>query len=190
MRTKYNLGTSGRKFFRTKPAQLDGIETSGLNHTEATVKVLLSDAALERGCCFRFYPHSNRDEAGPDYTFYLRHKASDETEWAAPVELTFSDFVADARLTGLDPGTAYDVEVAESPTFMPLPASVASYTGTLTVGDDGFISGYDAGFNVGSLSPDPTIENVGIGVDRFVSGALHQSLRRGKFRYACLGAAV
>ena len=170
VRTKYNLGTSGRKFFRTKPAQLDGIAISGLNHTEATVKVLLSDAALERGCCFRFYPHSNRDEAGPDYTFYLRHKASDETEWAAPVELTFSDFTADARLTGLDPGTAYDVEVSESPTFMPLPASVASYTGTLTVGDDGFISGYDAGFNVGSLSPDPTIENVGIGVDRFVSG--------------------
>ena len=170
VRTKYNLGTSGRKFFRTKPAQLDGIEISGLNHTEATVKVLLSDAALERGCCFRFYPHSNRDEAGPDYTFYLRHKASDETEWAAPVELTFSDFTADARLTGLDPGTAYDVEVSESPTFMPEPASVAIYTGTLTVGDDGFISGYDAGFNVGSLSPDPTIENVQIGVDRFVSG--------------------
>ena len=170
VRTKYSLGTSGRKFFRTKPAQLDGIAISGLNHTEATVQVLLSDAALQRGCCFRFYPHSNRDEAGPDYTFYLRHKASGETEWAASVQLTFSDFVADARLTGLDPGTAYDVEVAESPTFMPEPASVASYTGTLTVGDDGFISGYDAGFNVGSLSPDPTIENVGIGVDRFVSG--------------------
>ena len=135
--TKYSLGTAGRKIFRTMHPQLDDIETLGLVHTEATVKVSLAAADISKKGVFKFYPHSNRDEAGADYTFYLRHKASDETEWAAPVELTFSDFTADARLTGLDPGTAYDVEVAETEDFMPPTASVASYSGTLTVGDDG-----------------------------------------------------
>ena len=167
--TKYHLGTAGRKIFRTKHARLDGIETSGLTHTEATVTVSLEGADVDRGCCFKFYPHSNRDEAGPDYTFYLRHKASDETEWTAPVELTFSDFVADTRLTGLDPGTAYDAEVAETADFMPPTATVASYTGTLTVGESdvggdvllGVDSAGELGDPFGSMSPDPTFTVAG-----------------------------
>ena len=118
--TQYDLGDAGREVFRTDYARLAGIETSGLTHTEATVTVSLNAAGLDRGCCFRFYPHSNKDEAERDYTFYLRHKPSDEDDWSdPPVELTFSDFTADARLTGLDPGTDYDVEVAETADFMP-----------------------------------------------------------------------
>ena len=86
-----------------------------------TVTVSLAGAGLDKGCCFRFYPHSNKGEAERDYTFYLRHKPSDEDDWTGPVELTFSDFAADVRLTGLDPGTDYDVEVAENQSFTPPP---------------------------------------------------------------------
>ena len=133
--TQYDLGDAGREVFRTDYARLAGIETSGLTHTEATVTVSLNAAGLDRGCCFRFYPHSNKDEAERDYTFYLRHKPSDEDDWSETVELTFSDFTADARLTGLDPGTDYDVEVAETADFMP-PQSSTSYQGTMTVATD------------------------------------------------------
>ena len=156
--TRYNLGDAGREVFRTDYARLAGIETSGLTHTETTVKVSLNAAALERGCCFRFYPHSNRGEAERDYTFYLRHKAGGDTAWSDPVELTFSDFTAEAKLTGLDPGTAYDVEVAETEDFMPPQGSAGSYQGTLTVGVNFAGFGYDSdGFGpfppYGSLSP-------------------------------------
>ena len=134
--TRYDLGDAGREVFRTDYARLAGIETSGLTHTEATVTVSLNAAGLDRGCCFRFYPYSNKDEAERDYTFYLRHKASDDTVWSdPPVQLTFSDFAADVRLTGLDPGTDYDVEVAETADFMP-PQSSTSYQGTMTVATD------------------------------------------------------
>ena len=156
--TKYNLGDAGREVFRTDYVRLAGIEASGLTHTEATVTVSLNAAGLDRGCCFKFYPHSNKDEAETDYTFYLRHKASDDTDWSNPVQLTFSDFTADARLTGLEPGTAYDVEVAETADFMPPQGSAGSYQGTLTVGVNFAGFGYDSdGFGpfppYGSLSP-------------------------------------
>ena len=159
--TRYDLGDAGREVFRTDYARLAGIETSGLTHTEATVTVSMNGDGLDRGCCFRFYPHSNKDEAERDYTFYLRHKASDEDDWSdPPVQLTFSDFAADVRLTGLDPGTDYDVEVAETADFMPPQGSVGSYTGTLTVATDidsgiGFDQAGFGGFidPYGSLSP-------------------------------------
>ena len=142
--TRYELGDAGREVFRTDYARLAGIETSGLTHTEATVTVSLAGADVDGRCCFRWYPHSNGDEAEPGYTYYLRHKPSDDTGWSDPVELTFSDFTAEARLTGLDPGAAYDVEVAETETFMPPQGSADSYEGTMTVGREFFAGlGYD-----------------------------------------------
>ena len=83
------------------------------------------------------------------------------------MELTFTDFTADARLTGLDPGAAYDVEVSEDSTFMPPQGSVASYQGTLTVGRAFFAGlGYDQVGSgpvtpYGSLFP-PTFELGGV----------------------------
>ena len=159
--TRYDLGDAGREVFRTDYARLAGIGASGLTHTEATVTVSLNAAALDRGCCFRFYPHSNKGEAERDYTFYLRHKPSDEDDWSdPPVQLTFSDFAADVRLTGLDPGTDYDVEVAETADFMPPQGSAGSYQGTMTVATDQASGiGFDQlGFGgvvdpYGSLSP-------------------------------------
>ena len=158
--TRYPLGDAGREVFRTDYARLAGIETSSLTHTEATVTVSLAGADVDGRCCFRWYPHSNEAEAEPGYTYYLRHKASDDTVWSDPVELTFSDFTAEARLTGLDPGAAYDVEVSEDSMFMPPISSAGSYEGTMTVGRT-FIAGlgYDqvgCGGNCdpyGSLSP-------------------------------------
>ena len=107
--TRYPLGDAGRKVFRTDYARLAGIETSGLTHTEATVTVSLAGADVDGRCCFRWYPHSNEAEAEPGYTYYLRHKASDDTVWSDPVELTFSDFTAEARLTGLVGGVEYSI---------------------------------------------------------------------------------
>ena len=142
--TRYDLGDAGREVFRTDYARLAGIETSGLTHTEATVTVSLAGSDVDGRCCFRFYPHSNKGEAEPGYTFYLRHKPSDGTVWSDPVELTFSDFTADARLTGLEPGAAYDVEVSEDSMFMPPISSAGSYEGTMTVGRAFFAGlGYD-----------------------------------------------
>ena len=147
--------------------------TSGLTHTEATVTVSLAGADVDRRCCINYWV--GRDGPEPERTYYLRHKASDDNVWSDPVELNFSGSTADARLTGLDPGTAYDVEVGENEDFMPPSASVASYAGTLTVGDDGFgtFTGYSpdglGGFvdSFGSMSPDPTFE-VG-GVERSIT---------------------
>ena len=131
----------GGLVFRTDYAQLAGMEASGLTHNDATVTVTLEGADLDRRCCFNWYPHHNKDGADPGYTYYLRHKPSDDTVWSDPVELTFSDFTAEETLTGLDPGTAYDVEVGESPTFMPPQGALASYNGTLTVDTDESQSG-------------------------------------------------
>ena len=159
----------GRVIFRTDYARLAGVETSGLTHTEATVKVSLAHADVDKRCCIPYWV--SRDESELVYTYYLRHKPSDGSDWSDPVELSFSGSgsTADARLTGLDPGTAYDVEVGEDPTFMPPRASSGSYTGTLTVGDGGLgLTGYDAvGCNglctpFGSLSPEPTFEVNGV----------------------------
>ena len=182
--TRYPLGDAGREVFRTDYARLAGIETSGLTHTEATVTVSLAGADVDGSCCFRWYPHSNGGEAEPEYTYYLRHKASDDTVWSDPVELTFSDFTAEARLTGLDPGAAYDVEVGESPTFMPPQGSAGSYEGTMTVGNDGGVSGIgfdQLGFSgvfdpYGSISPttfklggvDHSIVELRVGVQSFL----------------------
>ena len=182
--TRYPLGDAGREVFRTDYARLAGIETSGLTHTEATVTVSLAGADVDGRCCFRWYPHSNGGEAEPEYTYYLRHKASDDTVWSDPVELTFSDFTAEARLTGLDPGAAYDVEVGESPTFMPPQGSAGSYEGTMTVGNDGGVSGIgfdQLGFSgvfdpYGSISPttfklggvDHSIVELRVGVQSFL----------------------
>ncbi len=157
----------GGRIFRTDYARLAGIKTSGLTHTEATVTVSLAHADVDKRCCIPYWV--SRDETEPERTYYLRHKASDDNVWSDPVELTFSGSTTDTRLTGLDPGTAYDVEVGEDPTFMPPRASSGSYTGTLTVGDSGLgITGYDAvgcnGFCTpfGSLSPEPTFEVNGV----------------------------
>ena len=157
--TRYDLGDAGREVFRTDYARLAGIETSGLTHTEATVTVSLAGADVDGRCCFRFYPHSNKGEAEPGYTYYLRHKPSDGTVWSDPVELTFSDFTADVRLTGLEPGADYDVEVSEDSMFMPPISSAGSYEGTMTVGS-AFLAGrgYDQVGSgpvtpYGSLSP-------------------------------------
>ena len=132
--TKYELGDGGREVFRTDYARLAGIETSSLTHTEATVTVSLAGADVDGRCCFRWYPHSNEGEAEPGYTYYLRHKPSDGTVWSGPVELTFSDFTAEARLTGLDPGSAYDVEVAETEDFH----APSRFGGQLRRNDDGW----------------------------------------------------
>ena len=152
-----DLLSLGRETFRTDYARIAGIETSGLTHTEATVTVSLPGADIGRKY-FTWYPHSNKGEAERDYTFYLRHKPSDEDDWSEPVELDFSGYTADARLTGLDPGTDYDVEVSENRTFTPQQASTGSYQATLTVGEDslGYV-GYDPagifGEIYGSISP-------------------------------------
>ena len=164
--TRYDLGINGRKFFHSDYARLDGIETTDLTHTEATVTVSLEGADVDRGCCFKWYPHSNEDQAEPEHTFYLRHKPSDGTDWSDPVELDFSGAIgstADARLTELEPGTVYDVEVAETADFMPPTETSVAYTGTLTVaaGGGGFV-GYDSLFDQGSMSPDPIFEVGGI----------------------------
>ena len=138
--------------FRTDYARLDGIEASNLTHNEATVKVSLAGADVNK----RAYPNYwvSRERTDPDHTFYLRHKASDETEWRESVELTFSDFTAAASLTGLDPGTVYDVEVAETATFMPPQGSAGSYDGTMTVGSDFFAGlGYDQVGQCGICDP-------------------------------------
>ena len=170
---QYNLGDVGREVFRTDYARLAGIETSGLTHTEATVTVPLNAAGLDRGCCFKFYPHSNKEEGERQYTFYLRHKAGDDTAWSNPVKLTFSDFTAEAKLTGLEPGTVYDVEVAETEDFMPPQGSAGSYQGTLTVATDMYAGiGFDqVGLYGGSLPPygslSPTTFKLG-GVDHSI----------------------
>ena len=97
----------GADAFRTDYARLAGIETSGLTHNEATVEVSLTHADVDKRCCFPYWV--SRDESELVYTYYLRHKPSDDTAWSEPVELTFSGRTTDARLTGLDPGTTYDV---------------------------------------------------------------------------------
>ena len=146
----------GSDIFRTDYARIAGIETSGLTHTEATVTVSLIGADVGRKY-ITWYPHSNKDKAEHDYTFYLRHKPSDEDDWPEPVELDFSGYTADVKLTGLDPGTDYDVEVSESPTFPTQQASADSYEATLTVGEETFFGfgdlGYSAIYLYGSLSP-------------------------------------
>ena len=183
--TRYDLGDAGREVFRTDYARLAGIKTSGLTHTEATVTVSLAGADVDGRCCFRWYPHSNEGEAEPGYTYYLRHKASDGAVWSGPVALTFSDFTADVKLTGLDPGAAYDVEVAETADFMPPQGSAGSYDGTLTVDNDNGLSGigFDqlgfGGFGdpYGSLSPttfklggvDHSIVELRVGVQSFLA---------------------
>ena len=160
----------GAARFRTDYARLDKIEASGLTHSEVTLKVSLLGADLDERCCIRYWVSSDRTE--PEHTFYLRHRASDETGWSEPVELTFADLVADVRLTGLEPGTDYDVELAPNEDFAPPSTSVASYAGTLTVGeDDGFgFVGYDGvgsfGDPFGSLTQ--TTFNVG-GVERSIN---------------------
>ena len=129
----------GVKIFRTDYARLDGVEVSGLTHTEATVTVSLMHADVNKKAYPNLWVSGDRTE--PDYTYYLRHRASEETEWSEPVELTFSGSTADVRLTALDPGTVYDVEVAETEDFMPPQGSAGSYQGTLTVGNDNGVSG-------------------------------------------------
>ena len=133
----------GAAQFRTDYARLDKIEASGLTHSEVTLKVSLAGTDVNK----RAYPNYwvSRDRTDPEHTFYLRHRASDETDWSEPVELTFADLVAEARLINLEPGTDYDVELAPDEDFAPPSTSVASYSGTLTVGeDDGFgFVGYD-----------------------------------------------
>ena len=153
VRPSHNLG--GR-IFRTDYARLDGVVTSGLTHTEATVTVSLAGADVDHRDYANYWV--SRDEGGPERTYYLRHKPSDGSDWSDAVELTFSGSTTDARLTGLDPGTAYDVEVGEDATFTPPSASVPGYAGTLTVADDGTgILGMDVtGFYsdpYGSISP-------------------------------------
>ena len=155
LRPSYKLGAV---IFRTDYTRLAGIQTSNLTHTEATVTVSLAHADVDKRCCIPYWV--SRDESEPVYTYYLRHKPSDDNDWSDPVELNFSGSTADTRLTGLDPGTAYDVEVGEDPTFMPPSASVPGYAGTLTVGEDdggGGILGMDVsgsfGDPYGSISP-------------------------------------
>ena len=119
----------GRTIFRTDYPRLDDIEVSGLTHNEATLTVSLVGADVNKKAYPNLWVSSDRTER--ERTYFLRHRASDETDWSETVELTFSGYTADARLTGLDPGTAYDVEVGDLPTFMPPRTTVASYAGTL-----------------------------------------------------------
>ena len=155
VRPSHHLGGA---VFRTDYARLDGVVASGLTHTEATVTVSLAGADVDHRDYANYWV--SRDESESVSTYYLRHKPSDGSDWSDAVELTFSGSgsTADARLEDLDPGTAYDVEVGEDPTFMPPSASVPGYAGTLTVADDGtgFI-GMDVseyyGDPYGSISP-------------------------------------
>ena len=142
--------------FRTDYARLDDIEVSDLTHTEATVTVSLAGADVNKRAYPNLWVSSDRTE--PERTYFLRHRASDETDWSEPVELTFSGPTTDVRLTGLDPGTAYDVVLAEDEEFTTQTASSEGYTGTLTVGEDFGFLGYEQAYSYGSLAPDPTFE--------------------------------
>ena len=102
--------TLGTVIFTTPHAQLGGIEVSDLTHTTATVTVSLPGADVERGCCFNYWVSYDRSE--PERTYYLRHKRESDSGWSQPVTLTFSGST-DAALSGLDPGTVYDVQVYE-----------------------------------------------------------------------------
>ena len=146
----------GRKVFRTDYARLDRIDASDLTHTEATVTVSLMHADVNKRAYPSLWLSSDRTE--PERTYYLRHRPSDETDWSEPVELTFSGPTTDVRLTGLDPGTDYDVVLAEDEEFTTQTASSEGYTGTLTVGEDFGFLGYEQAYSYGSLSPAPTFE--------------------------------
>ena len=102
--------TLGTVTFTTPHAQLGGIEVSDLTHTTATATVSLPGADVERGCCFNYWVSYDRSE--PERTYYLRHKRESDSGWSQPVTLTFSGST-DVALSGLDPGTVYDVQVYE-----------------------------------------------------------------------------
>ena len=187
--TRYGLGDAGREIFRTDHARLAGIETSSLTHTEATVTVSMSGADMGKKY-FKFYPHSNKDEAERDYTYYLRYKANDDTVWSDPVELTLSGYTAAARLTGLDPDVYCDVQVYADPVFtttLPAERNAALDEGTwlevlsafttqampptlafeaeMTMGASGTFDGYDSAdpdAPIGSISPGNTFEVGGV----------------------------
>ena len=70
--TKYTVSGSfslnpsyklGAVVFRTDYARLDGIETSGLTHTEATVKVSLVHADVDKRCCIPLLGEPRRNRA-------------------------------------------------------------------------------------------------------------------------------
>ena len=92
---------------------------------------------VQRRCCLNYWV--SRERSDPEHTYSLRYKRSTDdasTGWSDPITLTFSGSTAVA-LTGLDPGTVYDVSVeAEGAEFISQPASEVSYAGTLTVGSD------------------------------------------------------
>ena len=92
---------------------------------------------VQRRCCLNYWV--SRERSDPEHTYSLRYKRSTDdasTGWSDRITLTFSGSTAVA-LTGLDPGTVYDVSVeAEGAEFISQPASEVSYAGTLTVGSD------------------------------------------------------
>ena len=108
----------GAMTFKTADApSLNGIEISDLTHTAATVTVSLKGAGADRRCCFPY--EVNRDRNDPEHTYYLRYKRESDSAsdgWSDPITLTFFGST-DVALSGLAPGTVYDVQVYANPVF-------------------------------------------------------------------------
>ena len=103
--------------FTTPHAQVSGIKVSDLTHTSASVTVSLAGADVDKRDYINYWV--SRDRSDPERTYYLRYKRETDSAfngWSDPVTLTFSGST-EVALSGLDPGTVYDVQVYEDPEF-------------------------------------------------------------------------
>ena len=107
----------GEVTFTTPHAQVSGIKVSDLTHTSASVTVSLAGADVDKRGYINYWV--SRDRSDPERTYYLRYKRETDSAfngWSDPVTLTFSGST-EVALSGLDPGTVYDVQVYEDPEF-------------------------------------------------------------------------
>ena len=107
--------------FTTPHAQVSGIEVSDLTHTSASVTVSLAGADVDKRGYINYWV--SRDRSDPERTYYLRYKRETDSAfngWSDPVTLAFSGST-EVALSGLDPGTVYDVQVYENPKFPMIP---------------------------------------------------------------------
>ena len=107
----------GEVTFTTPHAQVSGIKVSDLTHTSASVTVSLAGADVDKRDYINYWV--SRDRSDPERTYYLRYKRETDSAfngWSDPVTLTFSGST-EVALSGLDPGTVYDVQVYEDPEF-------------------------------------------------------------------------
>ena len=111
----------GEVTFTTPHAQVGSIEVSDLTHNSATVTVFLAGADVDKRAYINYWV--SRDRSDPERTYYLRYKRETDSAfngWSNPVTLTFSGST-DVALSELDPGTVYDVQVYENPSFPMIP---------------------------------------------------------------------